>query len=71
MIALELAEGGIGEQRVLAAALPAFDEPTQGVIARGRFHFVADSHWGRFDPSGGLPAADRLSGPTVLGLALP
>ena len=41
------------------------------VVAQGRFHVVADSHRRRFDATGGLPPADTLSGPTVLGLLLP
>jgi hypothetical protein len=71
VIALRLEDGDIVELRVLAAGLSQFDEPTQGVVAQGRFHVVADSHWGRFDAAGGLPPADTLSGPTVLGLPLP
>lgn len=59
----------VQEYRVLAAALPEFDEPTLGVIVDGRLSFVANSHWPRFDPEGGLP--DGLSGPVVLSVALP
>ena len=54
--------------RVLARNLPEFDEPTLGVVAGDEFLFVANSHWNRFDRSGGLP--DGLTGPIILRLQL-
>jgi len=50
--------------RVLAANLPGFDEPTLGVVQGDDFFFVANSHWNRFDRENRLP--DGLSGPIVL-----
>ena len=65
-----LSEDGtsIVEARVLAANLPAFDEPTLGAIHGDAFYFVANSHWNRFDRDNALP--DGLSGPIVLKLSL-
>ena len=66
----QLADGGrvISETRILASNLPAFDEPTLGVIHGDDFYFVANSHWNRFDRDNRLP--DGLNGPIVLKLAL-
>lgn len=71
VVALRLLPEGdaVGEFRVLAAARPEFDEPTLGVIADRRLHFVANSHWPRFGPDGQLP--DGLTGPRVMSVALP
>ena len=60
--------GGVSDIRILAANLPAFDEPTLGVIKGNDFYFVANSHWNRFDRDNRLP--DGLTGPTVLKLPL-
>ena len=54
--------------RVLARNLPEFDEPTLGIVAGDEFLFVANSHWNRFDRSGGLP--EGLTGPIILRLQL-
>ena len=54
----------------LVAAHPDFDDPTLGVIVGERFHFVANSHWPRFDAEKNLPPAAELSGPVVLTLDL-
>jgi sugar lactone lactonase YvrE len=66
----QLAENGraIGATRILAANLPAFDEPTLGLVNGDDFYFVANSHWNRFDRDNRLP--DDLSGPIVLKLSL-
>jgi sugar lactone lactonase YvrE len=56
------------EARVMAANLPAFDEPTLGAVHGDDFYFVANSHWNRFDRDNRLP--DGLSGPIVLKLSL-
>jgi sugar lactone lactonase YvrE len=71
VVALRLEPGGeaVGDFEVLAAARPEFDEPTLGVIVDGRLHFVANSHWPRFDPDGQLP--DGLTGPLVMSVTLP
>lgn len=58
----------IEEHRILAANLPAFDEPTLGVVHGDDFYFVANSHWNRFDRENRLP--DGLTGPIVLKLDL-
>ncbi len=71
VIALQLGEDGltVAATRVLAANLPAFDEPTLGVVRGTDFYFVANSHWNRFDRENRLPAG--LSGPIVLVVPLP
>ena len=71
VVSMRLADDGltVSATDVLAANLPEFDEPTLGAIRGGRFFFVANSHWNRFDAENGLPAG--LSGPIVLELALP
>jgi sugar lactone lactonase YvrE len=68
--ALQLSPDGkaIIDSRVLAANLPAFDEPTLGVVHGDDFYFVANSHWNRFDRDNRLP--DGLAGPIVLKLSL-
>jgi hypothetical protein len=58
----------ITDSRVLAANLPAFDEPTLGAVHGDDFYFVANSHWNRFDRDNRLPQG--LSGPIVLKLSL-
>jgi sugar lactone lactonase YvrE len=70
VVAMRLGPGGldVGDTRILAANLPAFDEPTLGTIRGGSFFFVANSHWNRFDRDNRLP--DGLSGPVVLKLPL-
>jgi sugar lactone lactonase YvrE len=61
VIALRLSPDGrrILEGRVLARALPDFDEPTLGTIHGGRFLFVANAGWYRYGqdphPPGGPP----------------
>lgn len=51
---------------VLAASLPAFDEPTLGAVVGRRFHFVANSQWSKFREDHTLPADAELRGPVVL-----
>jgi sugar lactone lactonase YvrE len=65
-----LLNGGEGaiHDRVVAANLPQFDEPTLGVVQGDDFYFVANSHWNRFDPDNALP--EGLSGPTILVVSL-
>ena len=66
--ALRLSAGGdaVVESRVLARSLPAFDEPTLGVVHDGRFVFVANAGWERYaEPDGGGGP------PVVLSVAVP
>lgn len=58
----------ISQHRILAANLPAFDEPTLGAVHGDDFYFVANSHWNRFDRENRLP--EGLSGPVVLSIRL-
>lgn len=53
-----------------AANLPAFDEPTLGVLVRGVFYFVANSQWGTIDGQGRLAPPEKLKEPVVLKLKL-
>jgi hypothetical protein len=55
---------------VLAANLPAFDEPTLGVVNGGLFYFVANSQWGAVDRNGRLAPADKLREHVILKLKL-
>jgi sugar lactone lactonase YvrE len=41
---------GPSPARIIACGLPAMTELALGAVAEGRFHFVADSGWARFDP---------------------
>ena len=68
--AFRLSQDGttITDSRLLAANLPAFDEPTLGAVHGDDFYFVANSHWNRFDQDNRLP--DGLTGPIVLKLSL-
>ena len=54
----------------VAANLPAFDEPTLGVVVRGDFYFVANSQWGTVDEQGRLAPPEKLKEPVVLKLKL-
>lgn len=56
--------------RVLAANLPEFDQPAQGVVVGRRFIFIANSQWNRFDQDHKLPPEEQLRSPVVLRLAL-
>ena len=71
VVALQLDNSGLAVTRyeVLAAALPDFDDPNLGVVVGDRFHFIANSHWPKFDREGRLP--DGLTGPLVLSVPLP
>ena len=44
---------------------PRIHEPTLGVVAKGRFYFVGNSQWSRFDEKTGAPAADKLEEPAI------
>jgi hypothetical protein len=71
VVSMRLAANGleVDDTRILAANLPAFDEPTLGAMRADLFYFVANSHWNRFDQENRLP--DGLSGPIVLKLRAP
>jgi len=70
VVSMRIAANGLetSDTRILAANLPAFDEPTLGAVRGDSFYFVANSHWNRFDRENRLP--DGLSGPIVLKLHL-
>lgn len=53
-----------------AANLPAFDEPTLGVVVRSDFYFVANSQWGTIDEQGKLAPPEKLKEPVVMKLKL-
>jgi SMP-30/Gluconolactonase/LRE-like region len=55
---------------VLASALPAFDEPTLGVVAGDLFYFVANSQWAAVDRHGQLAPPDKLREHVILKLRL-
>jgi sugar lactone lactonase YvrE len=55
---------------VLEANHPLFDEPTLGVIERGRFYFIANSQWGAFDARQNLPNVSSMKEPVILQLKL-
>jgi sugar lactone lactonase YvrE len=69
VLALRLSAEGdrVLESRVLARALPDFDEPTLGVVHAGRFLFVANSGWYRYGPDPRPPGGP----PVVLSVDLP
>jgi sugar lactone lactonase YvrE len=54
---------------ILAAGLPAFEEPTGATVVGGRLYLIANSHWDRFE-DGRLPDPASLSLPLVLSIAL-
>lgn len=54
----------------VAANLPAFDEPTLGVIVKDDFYFVANSQWGAVDEQGKLSPQEKLRELVVLKLRL-
>ena len=72
IVRFELDRGGrrVRHATVLAAALRSFDEPTLGTVVGRRFHFVANSQWGKFGKDRKLPAAEQLRGPVVLNVSL-
>jgi hypothetical protein len=66
---LRLAPDGtrITAAKVLAAALPEFDEPTLGVVYGERFLFVANSGW----PHYAAGATSTPQTPLVMSVPLP
>ena len=54
----------------IAANLPAFDEPTLGVVVRDDFYFVANSQWGAVDEQGRLAPTEKLKELVVMKLKL-
>jgi sugar lactone lactonase YvrE len=72
VVRLQLAGGGrrVRAQRVLAANLEAFDEPTLGVVVGDEFWFVANSQWNKFREDHTLPPPDQLRPPRILRIRL-
>lgn len=70
VVLLTLSDDGlsISNHKVLAMNLPEFDEPTLGAVRTGKFYFVANSHWNRFNRDNELPL--NLRGPVILVLDL-
>jgi len=60
----------IEEVQVLERALPAWDEPTLGVLVGSDLYYVANSQYRLFGEDGS-PKTDALKEPTVLRLSLP
>jgi sugar lactone lactonase YvrE len=44
---------------------PRIHEPTLGVVARGKFYFIGNSQWSRFDEATGAPDKAHLEEPTI------
>lgn len=53
-----------------AANLPAFDEPTLGVVVKDDFYFIANSQWGTINQQGRLAPPEKLREPVVMKLKL-
>lgn len=72
VVRLQLGDGGrrMRGQRVLAANLEAFDEPTLGVVVEREFWFVANSQWNKFRQDHTLPPPDQLRPPQILRIRL-
>ncbi len=51
---------GIEAVDVVAANLPAIDEPTNGFVLDGQFIFVARSQWSDFSTDGDLQPSDPM-----------
>jgi hypothetical protein len=62
--------GRVERFETVAANLPAFDEPTLGVIVRDEFYFVANSQGDAVDEQGRLAPPEKLKEPVVLKLKL-
>jgi tetratricopeptide (TPR) repeat protein len=62
--------GRVERFQTAAANLPAFDEPTLGVVVKDDFYFVANSQWGTVDGQGRLAPTEKLKEPVVLKLKL-
>lgn len=71
ILRLALTDDGTAITRVevLAAALPGWDEPTQGVVVGDRLYFTANSQWGAF--AEGAPDPAQVEDPRVVWVALP
>lgn len=60
----------VAKSRVLAAALPEFEQPTLGVVVGDGLSFVANSQWNRFDQHHQLPDRATMKNPLVLRVSL-
>lgn len=60
VLALKLTpdHGGIARFEVLAANLPALEEPTTGIVMNGQLVFISRSQWNGFDRDGALRQTD-------------
>jgi sugar lactone lactonase YvrE len=59
----------ITAQKILAANLPEFDEPTLGVLDGNTLYFIANSQWSLVSDKG-EPNKDKMSKPIILRIAL-
>jgi sugar lactone lactonase YvrE len=59
----------ITAQKILAANLPDFNEPTLGVLDGNTLYFIANSQWGLVSDKGELNK-DKMSKPVILRIAL-
>jgi sugar lactone lactonase YvrE len=60
----------ITAQKILAANLPEFNEPTLGVRDGNILYFIANSQWGLVSDKG-EPNKDKMSKPVILIMSLP
>lgn len=56
--------------QVLEMGNPLWNEPTLGTVIDGRFLYVANSHWNRFDNEGNLAPIGQLTRPVILSIDL-
>ncbi|MDQ3803565.1 MAG: gluconolaconase [Acidobacteriota bacterium] len=56
--------------RVLESNNPLFNIPTTGVVARGRFHYIANSQLRSLDEREAIPSPESLKEPVILALPL-
>ncbi|WP_417623689.1 SMP-30/gluconolactonase/LRE family protein [Paremcibacter congregatus] len=61
IIKLDLSEGHIKKLQVLQKNLPAWREPTLGVLHGSMFHYVATSQWGAYDQQGKVTEGSILA----------
>jgi sugar lactone lactonase YvrE len=68
IVRLDLDAGVTRVERVvvLETGHPGFASPTTGVVARGAFHYIANSHLGALDASGAVARPELLRPPLVL-----
>jgi sugar lactone lactonase YvrE len=69
-VELDRALGSAVGLRVLESNNPLFNIPTTGVVARGRFYYIANSQLRSMDERGNIPSPESLKEPLVLALPL-